>query len=256
MAKRTRPDILTTIAFLAPRVLKSTKEDWNKLEQLLKYINHSRFLCLALQAGENLRVEAYIDASVFPFHKQLLLSRSITTQKGANQLYIQLHTLSGVNAYCRNSTLLWSLRLGILLTDGGNTLKLQILPDRLIEDVRYCRNTNMEYTAAKQHLYNEDELQWASKLPHRSKSKQIIRAIYSETDRCTMCMNMFHEAHECLMQHCSICNKINAGHNARNCPGKVSDIKSNDIKKLSTMKMVHNRRMTTMMIQTDHQHAE
>eukprot|EP01036_Dinobryon_divergens_P034084 gene34084-44039_t len=88
MAKRTRPDILTTVAFLATRVSKSTDEDWSKLERLLKYINHSRDLCLTLQAGEKLCVEAYIDAS-FAVHADAKSHSGVSITLGGGTIFAQ-----------------------------------------------------------------------------------------------------------------------------------------------------------------------
>lgn len=41
IAKRARPDIEPTIAFLCTRVIKSTTEDWEKLKRLLEYIKET-----------------------------------------------------------------------------------------------------------------------------------------------------------------------------------------------------------------------
>jgi hypothetical protein len=40
LGKRSRPDILTTVAFLSTRVLKATEEDWKKLVKLVRYLWH------------------------------------------------------------------------------------------------------------------------------------------------------------------------------------------------------------------------
>lgn len=62
LAKRYRFDILATCSFLATRAASPTKEDWNKLHRLYKYINGSKDLPLIL-APDSLDLCAYIDAS-------------------------------------------------------------------------------------------------------------------------------------------------------------------------------------------------
>jgi hypothetical protein len=41
LGKRSRPDILTTVAFLSTRVLKATEEDWKKLVKLVRYLRRT-----------------------------------------------------------------------------------------------------------------------------------------------------------------------------------------------------------------------
>jgi hypothetical protein len=55
--------MLTTNAFLASRVQEPTENDWEKLERLLKYLNGTKTLGLALSADKDLSVLAYVDAS-------------------------------------------------------------------------------------------------------------------------------------------------------------------------------------------------
>jgi hypothetical protein len=63
LAKRVRPELLTANTFLASRVKEPTEQDWTKLERLLKYINGTRSMGLALSADQDLSVLAYVDAS-------------------------------------------------------------------------------------------------------------------------------------------------------------------------------------------------
>ena len=63
LAKRTRPDVLLPIAFLASRVLVATAEDQDKLDRVINYINGTRELNIRLDARDPLSVFAYIDAS-------------------------------------------------------------------------------------------------------------------------------------------------------------------------------------------------
>ena len=62
-AKRTKPETLTTIAFLSTRVSAPTQQDWDKLQRLLKYINATQPRGIILEANKNICVLAYIDAS-------------------------------------------------------------------------------------------------------------------------------------------------------------------------------------------------
>ena len=55
VAKRARPDIQQTIAFLCTRVQKLTEEDWYKLIRMIKYLHSIQEYCLILRA-DNLSV--------------------------------------------------------------------------------------------------------------------------------------------------------------------------------------------------------
>jgi hypothetical protein len=64
LAKRTRPDCLTAVSFLATRVQKCTQSDCDKLDRLLCYINATRERGIAFRPGERgITVSAYIDAA-------------------------------------------------------------------------------------------------------------------------------------------------------------------------------------------------
>ena len=51
LAKRARPDILTAVAFLTTRVKSPTKEDFDKLGRVIKYLRATPNLCLSLEAN-------------------------------------------------------------------------------------------------------------------------------------------------------------------------------------------------------------
>jgi hypothetical protein len=51
LGKRSRPDILTTVAFLSTRVLKATEEDWKKLVKLVRYLRGTERLGIRLEAN-------------------------------------------------------------------------------------------------------------------------------------------------------------------------------------------------------------
>jgi hypothetical protein len=63
MAKRARPDILTTVSFLTTRVLEATVADWMKLKRAIQYIRYTVDMGLRLTCDEPLCVKGYIDAS-------------------------------------------------------------------------------------------------------------------------------------------------------------------------------------------------
>ena len=63
LAKRTRPDILTPVAFLSTRVQKATADDWKKLERVYKYLRGTKELGIVLEPDNKLSMFAYIDAS-------------------------------------------------------------------------------------------------------------------------------------------------------------------------------------------------
>ncbi len=62
LAKRVRPDILTTVSFLATRVRQPTLEDMEKLRRLLKYIRGTANRGIELSM-EPEKLEAFVDAS-------------------------------------------------------------------------------------------------------------------------------------------------------------------------------------------------
>lgn len=62
LAKRTRPDILTVISFLATRVKCTTEQDLEKLNRLLRYIRATREFGLSISASND-HLVAYVDAS-------------------------------------------------------------------------------------------------------------------------------------------------------------------------------------------------
>lgn len=63
LSKRTRPDILTCIAYLTKRVLEPRTDDWNKLAHTIRYIRETRATPLTLEVDTPVKVIAYIDAS-------------------------------------------------------------------------------------------------------------------------------------------------------------------------------------------------
>ena len=63
LAKRTRPDTLTAVAFLSRRTTVATQQDRGKLEHLLMYLNGSRDRGILIKPGNSLQIYAYVDAA-------------------------------------------------------------------------------------------------------------------------------------------------------------------------------------------------
>jgi hypothetical protein len=91
LSKRTRPDILTEVAFLTKRVLAPQSDDLYKLERTIKYIRGTLNLPLILEMNDPVHVTSYIDAS-YSVHtdKRSHTGCVITLGKGA--------------IYCKSST--------------------------------------------------------------------------------------------------------------------------------------------------------
>ena len=90
LSKRTRPDILTLVAFLTTRVQSPTEDDQAKLDRGMRYITGTSTLGLTLRIEGPVRVTAFVDAS-FATHADM---RSHTG------VYI---TLGLGSVYCRSS---------------------------------------------------------------------------------------------------------------------------------------------------------
>ena len=63
VAKRARPDILSTVSVLTTRVRHPNRSDWNKLIRLLKYLNGTRGDYLTLRADDLQIIKWYVDVS-------------------------------------------------------------------------------------------------------------------------------------------------------------------------------------------------
>ena len=91
LSKRTRPDILTLVAFLTTRVQGPTEDDKVKLDRGMKYLNGTRDLTLTLRVEGPIRITAYVDASFATHYSDM---------KSHTGVYITL----GLGAiYCRSS---------------------------------------------------------------------------------------------------------------------------------------------------------
>ena len=90
LSKRTRPDILTLVAFLTTRVQSPTEDDRAKLDRGMRYITGTAALGLTLRAQGPIHVTAYVDAS-FATH---------TDMRSHTGVFI---TLGFGGIYCRSS---------------------------------------------------------------------------------------------------------------------------------------------------------
>ena len=64
LAKRTKPECLTAISFLASRVTRCTEDDEEKLERLVRYIRHSQRRGIVLAPGNmGIMVRMFVDAA-------------------------------------------------------------------------------------------------------------------------------------------------------------------------------------------------
>ena len=69
LAKRARPDILTTVAYLATRVTRCTDHDVEKLARLLRYVNDTKERGIVLRIrNKGVHVSVYIDAAYGVHH--------------------------------------------------------------------------------------------------------------------------------------------------------------------------------------------
>jgi hypothetical protein len=63
LAKRVRPECLTTVSFLSTRVHVCDTDDWSKLQRLLGYLAGTRDRGIVLRIGDHMSVNAYVDAA-------------------------------------------------------------------------------------------------------------------------------------------------------------------------------------------------
>ena len=69
LAKRTKPECLTTVSYLATRVTKCTTDDVDKLQRLIRYIGATRDSGVVLMPGvAGITVKLYVDASYGVHH--------------------------------------------------------------------------------------------------------------------------------------------------------------------------------------------
>ena len=102
LAKRVRPDLLTSVGFLSRRVRNPTKQDLLKLHRVLRYLNETKHLGLTLRPDQDLSVISFIDASYAVHHDMksqtgvaITLGKGVTYAKSTTQ---QLNSKSSTEA--------------------------------------------------------------------------------------------------------------------------------------------------------------
>jgi hypothetical protein len=85
LGKRTRPDILLPISFLATRVQAPDVDDQKKLDRVFRYLNGSTELGICLSADASPRVIAHIDAS-YGVHQDFKSHSGLTLSLGAGPI--------------------------------------------------------------------------------------------------------------------------------------------------------------------------
>lgn len=88
IAKRTRPDILTTVAFLSTRVQSPTKEDQEKLNRLLAYLNGTRDRSVTLGVNPGVQLVVYVDAS-YHVHPDMRSHGGIFLTLGRGPIFVK-----------------------------------------------------------------------------------------------------------------------------------------------------------------------
>ena len=90
IAKRTRPDILLPVNFLATRVKNPTESDLKKLNRVLQYLNGTPNHAISLTmntTGETVVLDAFIDAS-YAVHEDLKSHSGAMFSIGSGPLYV------------------------------------------------------------------------------------------------------------------------------------------------------------------------
>ena len=102
LAKRVRPDLLTSVGYLAKRVREPTEMDMVKLKRSLRYLNGTADLGLTLRPNEHLSMFSFIDASYAVHHDMksqtgvaITLGNGVTFAKSTTQ---QLNSKSSTEA--------------------------------------------------------------------------------------------------------------------------------------------------------------
>ena len=86
LAKRTRPDILLVISFLATRVKCSTDQDFHKLLRCVRYLRATLTFKLSLSAEQPFCLYAYIDAA-YAVHKDFKSHTGVCLSMGTGILF-------------------------------------------------------------------------------------------------------------------------------------------------------------------------
>jgi hypothetical protein len=88
LAKRARPDILVSVSYLSTRVQEPTSVDWKKLERVLRYLNGTPNLGIAIEPDRDLTVTAFIDAA-FAVHGDARSHTGAILTLGSGPIYVK-----------------------------------------------------------------------------------------------------------------------------------------------------------------------
>ena len=107
-----------------------------------------------------------------------------------------------------------NVKLGLLLTDGDNKMKIRMLPERLQNAVERCKLDAKSYEDTKIYIMEKDDIMHTEGIK-RDKHEKHINTVTDKS--CLNCNNFFHMAHQCLLNACGLCQKFNCGHKANEC---------------------------------------
>jgi hypothetical protein len=88
LAKRARPDILVSVSYLSTRVQEPTSVDWKKLDRVLRYLNGTPNLGIAIEPDKDLTVTAFIDAA-FAVHGDARSHTGAILTLGSGPIYVK-----------------------------------------------------------------------------------------------------------------------------------------------------------------------
>jgi hypothetical protein len=88
LAKRVRPDILTAIAFLTTRTRAPTKDDYGKLERVLRYLNGTKEFGMVLESDKDVHLLVYVDAS-YGVHADGKSHTGVTISLGRGTVHVR-----------------------------------------------------------------------------------------------------------------------------------------------------------------------
>ena len=91
LSKRTRPDILTAVAFLTKRVLKPQKDDYDKLIRMIQYVRAIQHMGITFEVSEPIHVIAYINA-FFALHPDMKSHTGSVITRGKGAIYAKSGT--------------------------------------------------------------------------------------------------------------------------------------------------------------------
>ena len=120
---------------------------------------------------------------------------------------------------------------GLLLCNRKmNGKTVQVLPDRLMEAVKRCREDNKSYQECIKFITDEDDYQRAHGQITPNVKVRALSAIGKTTGStssgsmkpCYNCENPGHRVDECKLAACGWCKQFEVGHNSKTCPDRLA----------------------------------